>query len=113
MAPLLDQPVRVGRLLERELRTHDRAHRTAPPEVEHLARRLVHDLGTQPQQAPEVEAAHGDVAADDQGGVELRPGPARLADRDERPERTQRSEAGGEDVASDRIVGDVALRSSS
>ena len=84
---------------------------TAPvaPRLEHLVRRLVDAARRQPHEAAEVEAEDREVAPDEQLRVERRPRPARVADRDQRPERVHHADAPREDVAADRVEHDVGL----
>ena len=87
VAALLDQRVRRSRLGERELGARPPGGprpaptgRPAPPPLRARRPERAH-------QPPEVEAGDADVPPDDQRRVDVRPHAARVADRDQRPER--------------------------
>src|SRR5262245_774776 len=73
VATVVDEPVGCGGLGKRELRTHDRLQRALLPERGELARRLGDHFGTAAHQPAQVEALDADVAADEEGRVQLLP----------------------------------------
>src|SRR5438128_6771304 len=105
----LDQAVRVGGLLERELGADDRMNRTLAPEGHELVDRLAHDVGPMGHQPAEVEPVHGDVAADEQRRIDGRPRSAGEADRDDRAQRMQQLEAALEELAAHRVDDHVGV----
>ena len=105
--PRRDQVERLVRLLERELGADDRVERAAPPEREQLVHLLLDELRLEAHQPTEVEALDADVPADEPRRVDLLPGAAGEADPDRDAERAQRLDARREDLAADRIEGDV------
>ena len=106
-AAVLDQPVGVRCLGERELCADHGLHRAGGPQFEELPGSLDDDVGPPRHQPAEVEALDADVPAHEQRGVELLPPAARVADGDERAERREDGDARREEVAADWVHDDV------
>src|SRR5215813_7630582 len=90
--PRLDQAVRLGRLLERELCTDDRPDYAALPQLENVAGGALDQVGPPAHQAVEEEAVDADVATHEPPRVDGLPESARVADRDRRPELLHEAE---------------------
>src|SRR4051812_43865098 len=106
-AAVLEQRERVVHLLERELGADVRLDRACVPQLQQLLDGAAHDLRLQRRQPAEVEAVHGDVAADEELRVHVVPHPRGEADRDDRAERVEHAQRVGEDLAAERVDDDV------
>src|SRR4051794_5503699 len=90
-------------LAERQLGADEGPEGAGLPEAEQLADCGADELGREPEQTSEIEAGDRDVPADEEAGIRLRPRTGGRPDGDQRAERLQATETGGEEVAADRV----------
>src|SRR5262245_60707280 len=107
VTPVLDQPVRCGRLRQRELGPDNRPYGARLPQPDQLLGRRGNDLRSQSHQPAEVEPGDAHVAADDERRVQIRPHSSGVADGDHGPERVERLQGRREHLPADRIEDDV------